>query len=116
MFAVKPCGQQQGEHKLRKKPAASFKARDMSDWPDEETDDPHYADDRNFSKVELWTKDTHRMLRMLYAGSNLDRARTIFTNYVRIRPRAQITIRQRTKVLDEWPRPTPPGPSSMRRA
>jgi hypothetical protein len=76
----------------------------MSDWSDEETDDPLYADDRNFYKVELWTKDEQRVLRMLYAGNNLDKARTILANYIRIRPRARITIRQRTRVLDQWPR------------
>jgi hypothetical protein len=76
----------------------------MSDWSDEETGDPLYADDRNFYKVELWTKDGQRVLRMLYAGNNLDKARTILANYIRIRPRARITIRQRTRVLDQWPR------------
>ena len=29
----------------------------MSDWSDEETDDPVYADRRNFFKIELWTPD-----------------------------------------------------------
>ena len=27
------------------------------DWSDEETNDPLYADDRNFYKVEKWTRD-----------------------------------------------------------
>jgi hypothetical protein len=76
----------------------------MNDWSDEETHDPLYADDRNFYKVELWTKDNQRVLRMLYAGSNLDKAHTIFVNYIRIRPRARITIRQRARVLEQWPR------------
>ena len=79
----------------------------MSDWSDEETNDPLYADDRNFYKVEFWTSDEQRVLRMLYAGSNLDKARTIFASYIRIRPRARVTIRQRTRVLDQWPRRTP---------
>jgi hypothetical protein len=77
----------------------------MNDWSDEETDNPLNADDRNFYKVELWTKDKQPVLRMLYGGSNLDKARTIFANYIRIRPRARITIRQRTRVLDQWPPP-----------
>jgi hypothetical protein len=76
----------------------------MPDWSDEETDDPLYADDRNYYKVELWTMDEQRVLRMLYGGNNLDKARTIFASYIRIRPRARITIRQRTRVLDQWPR------------
>ena len=29
----------------------------MSKWSDEETDEPLIADDRNFYKVEKWTKD-----------------------------------------------------------
>jgi hypothetical protein len=76
----------------------------MSDWSDEETDNPLYADDHNFYKVELWTMDLQRVLRMLYAGNNLDKARTVFASYIRIRPRARITIRQRTRVLEQWPR------------
>jgi len=43
-----------------------------SAWSDEETADPLYADDRNFYKVELWTKDRLHVLRLLYAGNNLD--------------------------------------------
>jgi hypothetical protein len=29
----------------------------MPDWSDEETDNPLLADDRNFYKVEKWTRD-----------------------------------------------------------
>ena len=29
----------------------------MADWSDEETDNPFYADDRNFYKLEKWTRD-----------------------------------------------------------
>ena len=29
----------------------------MSDWSDEETDDPTHADRRNFYKVEQWSRD-----------------------------------------------------------
>jgi hypothetical protein len=90
-----------GQHESK---TSSTRTHAMSDWSDEETDDPLYADDRNFYKVELWTKDEQRVLRMLYAGNNLDKARTILANYIRIRPRARITIRQRTRVLDQWPR------------
>ena len=44
----------------------------MSDWSDEETHDPLYADDRNFYKVEKWTRDGTKVDRLLYAGNNLD--------------------------------------------
>jgi hypothetical protein len=41
---------------------------------------------------------------MLYAGSNLDKARRIFERATKHRPRIRLTIRQRMRVLDEWPR------------
>ena len=50
----------------------------MNDWSDEETDNPLLADDRNFYKVEKWTKDGTKVDRMLYAGNNLDRAKELF--------------------------------------
>jgi hypothetical protein len=40
---------------------------------------------------------------MLYAGSNLDKARQIFGAAVKHRPRIRLTIRQRTRVLQQWP-------------
>ncbi len=76
----------------------------MSNWSDEETDDPHYADRRNFYKVEKWSRDGLRVELMLYAGNNLDKARRIFEQTHKHRPRIRLTIRQRMRVLDEWPR------------
>jgi len=55
-------------------------------------------------KVELWTKDRLHVLRLLYAGSNLDRAKTEMADYARKRRRARLTIRQRNRVLEEWPK------------
>jgi hypothetical protein len=46
--------------------------------------------------------------RMLYAGSNLDKARQIFTEAIGHRPRIRLTIRQRVRVLEEWPREKAP--------
>jgi hypothetical protein len=74
----------------------------MSNCPDEETTEPLLADHRNYYKVEKWTK-AGRVERMLYAGSNLDKAREIFAAAVKHRPRIRLTIRQRTQVLEEWP-------------
>jgi hypothetical protein len=54
----------------------------VAHWSDEETDDPLYADQRNFYKVELWTKDEQRIERMLFAGSNLDKARRLFAGFI----------------------------------
>jgi hypothetical protein len=70
----------------------------VSDWSDEQTDQSLLADHRNFYKVERW-----RVERMLFAGNSLDRARAIFEAEIRRRPRGRYTIRQRTRVLDQWP-------------
>ena len=73
-------------------------------WSDEETSNPLYADDRNFYKVELWTDDDQHITAMLYAGSSLGKSRVIFADAVRKRRNIHITIRQRTRVLDKWPK------------
>jgi hypothetical protein len=65
----------------------------MNDWSDEETDDPLYANRRNFYKVEKWSRDGLWVELMLYAGNNLDKARRIFERTIK-----------RMRVLDEWPR------------
>ncbi len=69
----------------------------MTDWSDEETDDPHYADRRNFYKVEKWSRD---------------KARRIFERTTKHRPPIRLTVRKRTRVLDQWPRPPASTPSS----
>jgi hypothetical protein len=70
----------------------------------EETTDPLYADDRNFYKVELWTKDGLHVEKMLYAGNSIDKAREVFGAAVKRRPRGRYLIRQRARVVDKWPR------------
>ena len=75
----------------------------VAKWSNEETDEPLIADHRNFYKVDLWTKDGQRIERMLFAGSSLDKARAIFADFARKRPRARLTIRQRTRMLQRWP-------------
>jgi hypothetical protein len=40
---------------------------------------------------------------MLYAGSNLEKAREVFAAAIYHRPRIRLTIRQRTHLL-EWPK------------
>ena len=72
-------------------------------WSDEETDDPLVVDARNFYKVEKWTRDGMRVVDLLYAGSSVDRAHAIFATMVRHWPSIRLTIRQRTRVLQEWP-------------
>jgi hypothetical protein len=73
------------------------------DWSDEETFDPLYADDRNLYKVEKWSRDGQEVDHLLYAGNNLRRAQEIFAKAVAQRPGIRLTIRQRTRVLQEWP-------------
>jgi hypothetical protein len=75
----------------------------MSKFSDEETDDPLKADMRDFYKVEKLAKDSTKVDRMLWAGSSLDKAREIFESAIKHRPRIRLTIRQRTRVLQQWP-------------
>ena len=75
----------------------------MCGWSDEETRDPLYADDRMFYKVEQWSRDGMRVERLLYAGNNLAKAEDIFARTVKHRPRIRLTIRQRTRVLQQFP-------------
>lgn len=71
-------------------------------WANEETDDPRIADDCNFYKVETWTKDWAHLEGLLWAGNSLDKARAEFVAAVNERP--WVTLRQRARVLDQWPR------------
>jgi len=74
-----------------------------NNWSDEETDDQDYADKCNFYKVERWTKDGLHITDLLYAGNDLEKAREIFTAARKLRPGRPYTIRQRTRVLANWP-------------
>jgi len=76
---------------------------DETDWSEEETDNPLVADHRNFYKVENWTKDGGKVDRLIYAGNNLEKAREVFENAIKHRPRIGLTIRQRTRMLRQWP-------------
>ena len=69
----------------------------------EETNNPTHADDRNFYKVEKWTRDGTKVDGPLYAGNGLDKARDVFAKAIKHRPRINLTIRQRTRVLERWP-------------
>jgi hypothetical protein len=48
-----------------------------NDWSHEETDDPVYADERNFYKVECWTNDRRHITNLLYAGTISKSARSL---------------------------------------
>ena len=54
-------------------------------------------------KVEKWTRDCTKVDSLLYAGNSLGRARAVFERAIKHRPRISLTIRQRTRVLDQWP-------------
>src|SRR6516162_10998354 len=69
----------------------------------EETTDPLIADARNFYKVEKWTRDGTKVDSLLYAGNSLGRARSVFERAIKHRPRIRLTLRRRTRVLDQWP-------------
>jgi hypothetical protein len=70
----------------------------------EETNDPVYADKRNFYKLEKWTRDGAKVDSLLYAGNNLEKARDLFGKAIEHRPRIKLTIRQRARVLAQYPR------------
>jgi hypothetical protein len=55
----------------------------MSDKPDEETDDPHYADRRNFYKVEKWSRDGLRVELVLYRRRRCGCGRTKGASFLR---------------------------------
>ena len=72
----------------------------MNGWSDEETDNLLLADDRNLYKVEKSTRYGTKVDSLRYAG-NLARAQEIFATTVKRRPRTRLTIRQRTRVLQQ---------------
>jgi len=74
-----------------------------ADLSDEETSHPLKADALNLYKVEKWTKDSTKVDRMIYAGSDLDKAREVFAAAIKHQPRIRLTIRQRSLVLEQWP-------------
>jgi hypothetical protein len=74
-----------------------------TDFGAETTTDRDYANERNFYKVELWTKDDQRVARLLHAGNRIDAARAVFNAAVKHRPRGRHTIRQRCRVVEKWP-------------
>jgi hypothetical protein len=57
-----------------------------ADWAIEETGNSLYADERNFYKVEKWSKDDQCIECMLWAGNSIEKARQIFNAEVRRRP------------------------------
>ena len=73
----------------------------MTDWSQETTNNPLYADHRNFYKVEKWSRDGQQVNEMLFAGSSLAKAQRIFERFIRRRPRSRLTIGQRSRVLQE---------------
>jgi hypothetical protein len=76
----------------------------MNKWSDEETDDPLIADHRNVYKVQKWSRDGMRVVDFVFVGTSLDKARRIFDRMIKHRPGIRLAIRQRTRVLDKWPR------------
>ena len=85
-------------------PTAEIRSRPITQ-SDEETNDPLIADHRNFYAVEKRTKDGSRVDRMLFAGSNPDKAWEIFNAAIKHRPRIRLTIRQRSLVPEQRPAP-----------
>jgi hypothetical protein len=73
----------------------------MNNLPDEGTNEPLLADDRNYYKVEKWTKDGAKVDRIaLRRQQSRQGAGDLHGGN---RPRIRLTIRQRTRVLEQWP-------------
>jgi hypothetical protein len=49
-------------------------------------------------------RDGERVTELLFAGSSLDKAKRVFDRWAKHRPRIRMTIRQRTRVLQQRPR------------
>jgi hypothetical protein len=71
----------------------------------EVSDSAVYADDRNFYKVKKWTRVGTKVDSLIYAGNNLSRARSVFERAIKHRPRIRLTIRQRRRLIGQWPPP-----------
>jgi hypothetical protein len=85
------------------KPQPAAMAHELS-FAAETTTDADYANRRNFFKVELRSKDDQHVIRLLHAGNRIDAARAVFNAAVRHRPRGRYTIRQRCRVVEQWPK------------
>ena len=79
-----------------------FSFEHLNDWSGEETGDPLYADDRNFYKVSNGRADGMAVERLLYAGNSLAKAEDISARAIKHRPRIRLTIRQHTRVLQQF--------------
>jgi hypothetical protein len=87
-----------------RRPLTIREAKQLSCFgPRRTTDNPLYADDRNFNKVEKWAKDCTKVDRLMYAGNNLENARELFAKSVKHRPRIVLTSRQQMSGIAEWP-------------
>lgn len=75
----------------------------MKGWSDEETDNLPRGPPLLLQGREV-DQERSKVDHMLYAGSNLDKARDVFAKAIKHRPRIRLTIRQRTRVLEQWPR------------
>jgi hypothetical protein len=73
-------------------------------WSEQETNNPVYADTRNFFKVEEWTADGLRVARLIYAGNRIDKAHDIFDAAIRFNMAGRYYIRQGIRVLEKWPK------------
>ena len=73
----------------------------------QETDDPVYADARNFYKVERWSDDDQHIEALLYAGNRLEVARLRLEEAVMTHSARRYTIRQRARILGKWRKSRP---------
>jgi hypothetical protein len=87
---------------LRAKERAAQARRLTSDHPSARRPTiPRSPTGATSSRSSCGTRDGRHVL--LFAGNSLDEARALFAAYGKRRPRARLTIRQRSRVVAEWP-------------
>ena len=64
---------------------------------------PRLAGQSRGYSCESAVTDGSKLDHTLYAGSNPDKTQTVFAAAIKHRPRIRPTIRQRTRVLEQWP-------------
>ena len=64
---------------------------------------PGFAEPAEVATLVRLSRDGMRIDALLYAGNNLRKAQEIFVTTVRHRSDIRLTIRQRTRVLQQWP-------------
>lgn len=81
----------------------TYRGAATDNWSAEETDDTLHADQRNSQRSRGSRAGQRVEEDMLFAGNSLAKAQRLFECFIKRRPKSRLTIRQRTRVLQECP-------------